>query len=529
MSLVTGQWTLNGNGFQGDLTITAADADGTLHGTMYGGQPIIGFWDETAQKITFMKIVPPPSGQAPDPSTYQVYTGYLFSNGTEFTLAGSFEAFAGSGGTASRTVFGWTAFQGNGSNNRPHARCGWIGSEGRVPGGGPGAQSFQQNAWFFKAIHPFLYVPAPNGDLLPGHPSYGTVNNITLDPVVVEASRPSNTPGNVHDQIPIWPTIFSTAGDRGTQGSATLDQLLAILANPSDHIGKIVGELQRLRAAQNLGDGLAGIDIDYEALPADRQTVVTSFITNLVQQMHQAGFKVSVTVGGISPAYLCPEHGGNTGNTAFEYVDLVDTGVDAIHVMTYDKHGNAPSPAHAAGPNCPVWFLRYAMKAAALSAEHSQTGREAPKRFVFGMPNYGRDFGTLDANGNPVIFSLGEVNDHLKDPNAVTTDDPHDSDSCPPGDTTCKCPYRIDDAIDPSDPEATSGIQPNGVAKQNENTRVFFETLASLQQRVEKVATFQDDSGTQIDFGGVTYFPLGNELPGFLEMVAGIFTDDATA
>jgi hypothetical protein len=196
--------------------------------------------------------------------------------------------------------------------------------------------------------------------------------------------------------------------------------------------------------------------------------------------------------------------------------------------MTYDKHGAAPSPTHAAGPNCPVWFLRYAMKAAALTAHHSQTGALAPKLFRFGMPNYGRDFGTLGPDGNPMIFSLREVNDHLLDPNAVTTDDPHDLASCPPSDPTCKCPFRSDDGIDPTDPEAISGLQPNGVSKENENTRVFFETLDSFQQRVEKVAAFQDDSGTQVDFGGVTYFSLGGELAGFLEMVAGIFPDEAS-
>src|SRR5947209_2329195 len=108
MGLPTGRWNINGNGFQGDLTLTAVNADGSLQGTMYGGQPIIGFWDEAAQKITLMKIVPAQPGQAPDPSTYQVYTGYQFSQGGS-TLAGTFEAFGGSGGVAQRTVFGWVA------------------------------------------------------------------------------------------------------------------------------------------------------------------------------------------------------------------------------------------------------------------------------------------------------------------------------------------------------------------------------------------------------------------------------------
>jgi hypothetical protein len=54
---------------------------------------------------------------ASDPTTFQVFTGYLMQPqpGTGFvvTLAGSFEAFAGSGGSARRPLYGWYA--------QPHA------------------------------------------------------------------------------------------------------------------------------------------------------------------------------------------------------------------------------------------------------------------------------------------------------------------------------------------------------------------------------------------------------------------------
>ena len=46
-------------------------------------------------------------------STVQVFTGYLFTNcstsSCTYTLAGSFTALAGAGGTAARHEFGWFA------------------------------------------------------------------------------------------------------------------------------------------------------------------------------------------------------------------------------------------------------------------------------------------------------------------------------------------------------------------------------------------------------------------------------------
>ncbi len=108
MPLPTGTWFLNGNGFTGDLTVNSVDAHGNLNATVYGGQQTTGFWDETAQKITFMRLSNPA-----DPSSFQVYTGYLFHNvsgiDTIYTLAGSFEAFAGTGAVAQRVLYGWFA------------------------------------------------------------------------------------------------------------------------------------------------------------------------------------------------------------------------------------------------------------------------------------------------------------------------------------------------------------------------------------------------------------------------------------
>ena len=110
-SLPNGNWNINGNGHTGVLTITGVDAQGRLSGTVFG-QPLLGFWDSTSDAIVFMRLID--TGQ---PATFQIYTGYLFRNpispqagqNVTYTLTGSFLAFAGTGGTAARNVFGWFA------------------------------------------------------------------------------------------------------------------------------------------------------------------------------------------------------------------------------------------------------------------------------------------------------------------------------------------------------------------------------------------------------------------------------------
>jgi hypothetical protein len=113
-SVPLGSWEINASGDRGQLEIHSVDRQGELRGTLYG-KAIVGFWDERAQKILFVRLLDPAV-----PSTTQVYTGYLFRNpgglrgvGTAtYTLAGSFEAFGGTGATASRAVYGWYAQQG---------------------------------------------------------------------------------------------------------------------------------------------------------------------------------------------------------------------------------------------------------------------------------------------------------------------------------------------------------------------------------------------------------------------------------
>ncbi len=58
MTLRAGTWKINGNSAEGGLVITSVGSDGKLSGTVYGNQ-IEGFWNEGAQKVTFLRL---PSG-----------------------------------------------------------------------------------------------------------------------------------------------------------------------------------------------------------------------------------------------------------------------------------------------------------------------------------------------------------------------------------------------------------------------------------------------------------------------------------
>jgi hypothetical protein len=102
-------WVINANSVEGNLVINQIDPnDSSLQGVIFDHDAIVGFWDDAAQKISFIRA--PNLG---NPNQSQSYTGYLFQNqdflDITFTLTGYFEAFKQSGGTAQRNLFGWLA------------------------------------------------------------------------------------------------------------------------------------------------------------------------------------------------------------------------------------------------------------------------------------------------------------------------------------------------------------------------------------------------------------------------------------
>jgi len=112
---IGGSWEVVANGASLRLNITSIDLQGHLVGTLVEGtrvDPITGFWSESSKKITLVRTIN-------NPAVIQVFTGYLLNAGAtfceagefKFMMSGSFEAFASTGATATRSVFGWTARQ----------------------------------------------------------------------------------------------------------------------------------------------------------------------------------------------------------------------------------------------------------------------------------------------------------------------------------------------------------------------------------------------------------------------------------
>ena len=58
-----GPWKFFANGVEGQLTLKD-DGNGKLSGSIDGNQQVLGFWDASARKVTFLRILDPK-----DPST----------------------------------------------------------------------------------------------------------------------------------------------------------------------------------------------------------------------------------------------------------------------------------------------------------------------------------------------------------------------------------------------------------------------------------------------------------------------------
>jgi hypothetical protein len=102
--LPVGDWNVDANGTKGILHIGAV-VNGTLQGSTIFGNPIVGLYDSTAARISFIRLLGVGISQ-------QVYTGYLFREPStpfvfSFSLTGEFQAYSNI--PAERSVFGWYA------------------------------------------------------------------------------------------------------------------------------------------------------------------------------------------------------------------------------------------------------------------------------------------------------------------------------------------------------------------------------------------------------------------------------------
>jgi hypothetical protein len=113
---IVGLYTIRANGNVGTLNINSVDSMGKVLGTITftttPTQNIVGFYNQSAEELTFMRI-----SSTTDPASNQVFTGYRFcvpkdcnSSSNAIYFAGTFLAESShTGGTVAKHVFGWEA------------------------------------------------------------------------------------------------------------------------------------------------------------------------------------------------------------------------------------------------------------------------------------------------------------------------------------------------------------------------------------------------------------------------------------
>ena len=103
-----GKWRVNANGFTGEMSLSV-DSAGNVTGSFLGS-PVKGFWTDSAAKLVLYRAVGANFEQI------QIYQGYmqpcfnLVPNGSQ-CMQGSYQAFGGTGATASKNAFGWYAIK----------------------------------------------------------------------------------------------------------------------------------------------------------------------------------------------------------------------------------------------------------------------------------------------------------------------------------------------------------------------------------------------------------------------------------
>jgi spore germination protein YaaH len=204
-------------------------------------------------------------------------------------------------------------------------------------------------------------------------------------------------------------------------------------------------------------NGYAGLDIDYEKLwRAEDRPGYEAFIAELSAKMHDAGLQVSIAI----PSFTAPNP-----SSAYEYAFLASQ-VDHIHLMGYDFHTLGTHE----GPLAPLGWIE------AVAAYAATTGDA--EKFILGVPNYGVT-PTRFRNSAASAAACG---------GGYATADGHM--------TSCRMASW------------KAGRAPHCDL---DGERLSFEDTLSLE---EKVA-----AAKAAGLGGVTYWTIGGEPPGFFEMV----------
>ena len=208
--------------------------------------------------------------------------------------------------------------------------------------------------------------------------------------------------------------------------------------------------------------GYAGLDMDYEHLwtSADRAPFI-SFVQQLAAGLHAAGAELSLAIPGL---------GYDNGQSAYDYAAMASA-VDVLHVMGYDFHYLGGDHL---GPLAPSAWID------AVFARAATTGHA--DKFILGVANY--------AIGNGWWTTAHDAASRCTSTPATTTDE------------YMTCSY---------DHYADGRVQHCSTAQGD----LWFEDVASME---EKLGIARSHGGR-----GITYWTIGDELPGYFAMAKKYF------
>jgi spore germination protein len=224
-----------------------------------------------------------------------------------------------------------------------------------------GSNVLAANRGTFNEVSPWIYGIARNGQIVPQAPEAATQTAAGM-----EQLRKSG--------IALVPTIANR-----TNGQWAYEPLANMLHDPAAmtrHIDDVVALVQR--------EGYAGIDIDYEDLPATDRQVFTTFVTRLADALHDNDKILSIAV------FAKTTDAGEDGRNAGQDYAAIGAAADEVRVMAYDYHWAESTP----GPVAPISWVREVLNYA-----KSQMSAE---KIVLGVPVSGYDW--VDGQGEVVTW-----------------------------------------------------------------------------------------------------------------------------
>jgi spore germination protein len=210
----------------------------------------------------------------------------------------------------------------------------------------------------------------------------GTLNIVAADlfPVNINGHLTGHLPAKVatlakSNGIALFATVSNYAGNGFKATIAT-----AILTPGAAQDQAVAG---MLRVAKTL----AGINLDFEAVPHKERALYTAFSQRLATALHAAGRQLILSVPAKSADLPNDSWAG-----AYDYAALGAI-ADTLQVMTYDENGPWGPPGPVAGLDWTTACLTYAESVAPAS------------RISLGLPAYGYDWNLTSGGGGTVNWN----------------------------------------------------------------------------------------------------------------------------